>query len=265
MDTQQLLRVAQQAAKQAGTLILKHYKTDVDIQTKSDNSPVTEADIEASKTLMNYLQQETEYPVVSEETPIPETDYETYWIIDPIDGTRGFINHTDMFAVHVCLIHKQQPVVAVVYKPVGDEMYYATKNNGAYQVINDKTQEMRVSKKPLTESRHVITANEPRKSEFSKWSKTLNIPHTVHTGSYGLQSATIARGDAEIQTESRAYPHAWDCAPTILLIEEAGGKVTDKKGATIPLRSSQAGKRINILATNGVVHEDMLTRLEPYA
>jgi 3'(2'), 5'-bisphosphate nucleotidase len=137
-------------ASDAGHIIMSH-RGKVDPTRKADNSFVTKADLEASRFIMKKLQALTpDIPVVSEEEPLSDNrkivaNNETFWMIDPLDGTNSFIDGHDGFGVHIALIHKGNPVMGVVYFPAAEEgrgkMYYTGNNGKAYSKVNGKTPE----------------------------------------------------------------------------------------------------------------------------
>jgi len=125
-------------AHKAGDAIMSIYEKDFSIEYKDDSSPLTQADIEANNIICNYLQKNyPEIPILSEESKqIPYVDrknWEYYWCVDPIDGTKEFIKKNGEFTVNIALIHKNNPVLGVVYAPVLDLMYYAKEKEGAFR------------------------------------------------------------------------------------------------------------------------------------
>lgn len=138
---EKLLNLAIEAALRAGEAILKIYNdptSHLDIERKADDSPLTQADKEAHKTIVNLLEN-TSYPVLSEEGM--HTDYEkrqqwkTFWIVDPLDGTKEFIKRNGEFTVNIALISEGSPVLGVIYVPVKKELYYGSLENGAYKAL----------------------------------------------------------------------------------------------------------------------------------
>ncbi len=130
--------IAVEASLKAGKEILTVYKSaDFSITTKSDNSPLTLADKKAHATIVELLSQ-TNLPVLSEEgTDIPyETrkNWEYFWLVDPLDGTKEFINRNGEFTVNIAIIHKDTPVLGVIYVPVTKDLYFGNREIGAYKV-----------------------------------------------------------------------------------------------------------------------------------
>ena len=129
------------AALQAGKAILEIYHSgDFDIEIKGDNSPLTKADTASHNVIMSYLET-TNIPVLSEEgRDIPyqdRKDWKQLWIVDPIDGTKEFIKRNGEFTVNIALIENQKPIIGVIFVPVTGELYFSSKELGAFKVAVD--------------------------------------------------------------------------------------------------------------------------------
>ena len=137
----QLLHTAITAALQASKAILEIYHSGVlDLELKGDNSPLTRADTASHNVIMSYLET-TGIPVLSEEgrdIPYQERkDWKQLWIVDPIDGTKEFIKRNGEFTVNIALIENQRPLIGVIFVPVTGELYFSSKEIGAYKVTVD--------------------------------------------------------------------------------------------------------------------------------
>ncbi len=137
MKDGKILLTALMAAVDAGKAILEVYRTDFDIITKKDQSPLTLADQKSHQIIMGQLK-EFNIPILSEEGR--EIPYETrkqwkkLWIVDPLDGTKEFIKRNDEFTVNIALVENHRPVLGVIYLPVKDVLYYAEENLGAFRM-----------------------------------------------------------------------------------------------------------------------------------
>jgi 3'(2'), 5'-bisphosphate nucleotidase len=134
----QLLHTAIIAALQAGKAILEIYHSGAfDIELKEDNSPLTKADTASHNVIMSYLTK-TDIPVLSEEgrdIPYKERkDWKQLWIVDPIDGTKEFIKRNGEFTVNIALVENQKPIIGVIFVPVTGELYFSSKELGAFKV-----------------------------------------------------------------------------------------------------------------------------------
>lgn len=142
MDRKKMLRIAIKAAIDAGQAILEVYRTDFDVQTKEDQSPLTLADRRSHKIISDYLTP-LDIPVLSEEGREIEyetrKDWERLWVVDPLDGTKEFVKRNDEFTVNIALVENQMPTLGVIFLPVNDTLYFAEKAIGAYR-LDDATQ-----------------------------------------------------------------------------------------------------------------------------
>jgi 3'(2'), 5'-bisphosphate nucleotidase len=225
-----------QVAKAAGEKILEIYITDFTINNKTDNTPLTCADLAADELIKRLLKELTPHiPILSEESkPIPylqRKNWQTYWLVDPLDGTKEFINHTDEFSVNIALVHKHQAIMGLIYNPVKKCAYYAIKGSGAfYSQENEAAQMIHVSKK---RRQKIILAGTHAKFSAEMEGFVKNLSLTTHgyemikMGS-SLKSCLIAQGVADIY--ARLGPTSeWDTAAAQCIVEEAGGLITNTR------------------------------------
>ncbi|HLD40505.1 MAG TPA: 3'(2'),5'-bisphosphate nucleotidase CysQ [Candidatus Nanoarchaeia archaeon] len=242
------LEVAQHLAVQAGNAILPIYYGAMDIVTKPDNTPVTNADVLANRIILEGINKA--FPldgIVSEELETIEGD--RCWYIDPIDGTRGFIEHTDQFAVHIGLAVEENAVLGIVYKPIAKEMYYAVKDHGAYrsspyhnpQQIHVREHENLIAAMDLGDS---------RSSKYQTLEKMLPIKRTIISGSEGLRVMKVAEGIADLHAV--VNPNGcgtWDVCGPQAIAEEAGAHISYTNGQPI-LYSRQRKLGKTFMVTN---------------
>ena len=131
------------AVKKSGEAILEIYETDFNVEVKGDNSPLTAADRAANEVLMEYVSHYTpSIPVISEENKeVPYEDrasWDTFWLIDPLDGTKEFIKKNGEFTVNIALIEKGEPVLGVVYQPTTNVFYVGFSNEGTWKIDSDE-------------------------------------------------------------------------------------------------------------------------------
>lgn len=255
----ELLTLARTGAKKAGDVIVSHYGTDA-FELKGDNSPVTKADTEANDILMTTLR-ESGISILSEEdaerTALP---YPTrVWIIDPLDGTKGFLNHTDDFSVMIALLENGRPVLAVVYAPVLKMLFYAMKDGGSF--IEDETgvRQLRVSDRVAPNLRGLVSVNHATPYMFDVCTK-LAVKETIAVGSVGIKSGYIANDLSDFYVNRGALGE-WDvCAPELILTE-AGGTVTDEHGEPLCYGNEDHRIKHGIVFSNGACHDAVLTAL----
>lgn len=230
-------------AKQAGKAILSHYQTGEPYRIKSDQSPVTAADMQADQLLQAGLQCLTpNIPILSEESEAimmrAQLSPAQYWLIDPLDGTREFIAGTDEFTVNIALMEQDQAVRGVVYAPVLQWAYFAVQGQGAYKQQVDEhpvriQTRRRVADTPLkiTLSRHHHVDE-----KLARFLRTTEIAdENIHLAPHGsaLKFGLVAEGMMDI------YPRfgttaIWDTAAGQCILEAAGGQLLGEQGS--PLR-----------------------------
>lgn len=215
-------------AKQAGEAIMQVYEKDFSVEFKSDASPLTEADKEAHNLIVAGLLELGQkngvgIPVLSEEgkgIPYSERkDWEYFWLVDPVDGTKEFIKKNGEFTVNIALIYKDEPVLGVVYAPALNVTYWAKKNQGAFkdgQKLPLKTSEQRDTYKVVASRSHMSEETK----QFIETIETSKDKELVSIGS-SLKICLVAEGEADI------YPRLgptmeWDTGAAHAIVNEAG-------------------------------------------
>ncbi|KDN28575.1 3'(2'),5'-bisphosphate nucleotidase CysQ [Vibrio fortis] len=231
-DLSHLLPSVIEVARSAGQLILEIYeKKDYEEYTKSDDTPVTSADLAAHKLISQRLSELTpDIPVLSEEAADisleKRSQWDRYWLVDPLDGTQEFIARSGDFATIIALIEHNKPVMGVVYGPVSGVTYYAYDGKGAWKIpdLNDsvkiKTHRHELPNQPIAMAisrRQDINRITSRMSP--KWNYDL-----VPLGSAALKACLVAEGAVDCYL--RLGPTGeWDTAATQCIVEEAGGRI----------------------------------------
>lgn len=213
----------------AGDAILKVYEkfNSTQVSYKSDHSPLTDADLESNDIITSALKQMfPEIPVISEESLIPEYSvrkkYKSFWLLDPLDGTQGFIRKTGEFAINLALIQHNHVVAGCIYVPVQQKISYASRGNQAFSYQNGTETLMQVSHFLKNQSKlRVLQSRHHKDPETAVWISNLQNPELMTTGG-SLKFLKIASGEADY------YPRLsnimeWDTAAGHIIIEEAGG------------------------------------------
>jgi 3'(2'), 5'-bisphosphate nucleotidase len=215
-------------AKQAGIAIMDVYKKDFDVEFKADESPLTEADKQAHLIIEAGLKKldeinGTNIPLLSEEgkniSSAERKDWEYFWLVDPVDGTKEFVKKNGEFTVNIALIHKDTPVLGVVYAPALDTMYWSKEGQGAFkdgQKLPLKTAEQRDTYKVVASRSHMS----PETQEYIDAIKTDKEKELISIGS-SLKICLVAEGEADI------YPRLgptmeWDTGAAHAVVLEAG-------------------------------------------
>src|SRR5688572_8213970 len=185
MELKPLLKLALQASMSASKEIMEVYNSnDFQTEAKGDNSPLTLADRKAHQAIVSILQS-SNLPILSEEgknVPYEERkNWSTFWMVDPLDGTKEFIKRNGEFTVNIALIEKQIPILGVVTVPVMGEEYYAAKGIGAFLKVDDKITTL-LKRKPIDlkhDSLRVVASRSHMNEETQKFIGELNNPQLV--------------------------------------------------------------------------------------
>jgi 3'(2'), 5'-bisphosphate nucleotidase len=233
----------------AGEILKQFYLSDQDVAVsrKSDNSPITEADLAANDFIINGLNRITpRLPIVSEEMEaiqFVDPSSGRYWLIDPLDGTREFIEKTGEFTINIGLIEADKAIFGVIYAPMKDCFYIGGRNVMPFMLVNGKKTTLKC--RPL-QSEIVAAISRRRARGAMDFLAQSSLVQQFGVGTVTLGSALklthIARGEADI------YPclgptGEWDTAAGQAIVEAAGGAVVDLQGR--PLRYGLSPDRIN--------------------
>ena len=259
-------------ARKAGAAVLEHYAREIISEDKigvdERSEPVTEADREASRIIVKGLSERFSADAVLSEEEIDESEgrlaSDRVWIIDPIDGTAGFIKKDGDFAVQIGLAEKGDPIVGVVYLPAHQTLYFASKGNGAFAVKHDRTPvPLNVSRETDLRRMNIAVSRDHRSPKMSRIISDLGLRREIGRGSVGVKIGMIAEQECDLYIHLSHRTKFWDtCAPQIIL-EEAGGKVTDLFGSEFRYDLGNVMNLNGIVATNGVSHEQVIARLTP--
>lgn len=230
MDTeknfnQEFIDKINKIAIDAGKKIMAIYEMDFEVYEKSDESPLTEADLASHHHIINELAAlKTRFPVLSEESDDTiwndRKSWTTYWLIDPLDGTKEFIKKNGEFSVNIALIHENEPVLGVVYAPALDVLYFASKTIGAWKTEAGETKRIYVSEKVATPLRVVGSRSHQSNSMLEYLNQYSNFD-MIPMGS-SLKICLVAEGKADL------YPRLgptceWDTAAAHAVVNAAGG------------------------------------------
>ena len=230
-------------AVQAGLIINTYYKTNLKVSFKDNKSPLTEADIASNKLIIDSLfKLNSDIPILSEETLVDwhlRKDWYKYWLIDPLDGTKEFINQNDDFTVNIALIENNKPVLGIIYAPALSLLYYGSLDNGSYKLNSVKelkslsqSVKIRCKKKNKSDKINVIGSKSHFNQEVETWTKKNFINFDIIKKGSSLKFCEIAEGKADI------YPRfgptsEWDIAAGNIILSEAGGSIESIDGKKI--------------------------------
>ena len=212
----------------AGEAILEVYNNpdiSADVDYKADDSPLTKADLAANAIIVEELKKlEPQYPILSEEEKHQSYEtrkgWDTFWLVDPLDGTKEFINRNGEFTVNIALIKQGKPVLGVIYVPVKDITYWA-KENKAFKIVNGKSTQLSVNN--AMGNRIAVRSKSHASEEEEVVLNRYDVTDSISVGS-SLKFCMVAEGRADIY-----YRHGptmeWDTGAGQAIVQGAGGKV----------------------------------------
>ncbi len=254
---------------QTAAVILKSYyrgsNEDLDVLDKS-GGPVTAADRAVDKHILDGIQtmcgESCGY--LTEETYQAgdlELAQDWVWIIDPLDGTRDFIDKTGEYAIHIALTYKHRPVLAVVTIPESDRLYAAIEGGGTWLITADGVRTpVKVSRGKQITDLVVVASRNHRNDELVSLLARLPCQQQLEVGSIGCKIAAILehRADVYVSLSGKSAPKDWDFAAPELVLTEAGGKFTHADGSWPLYNYDDVSQWGCLIASNGEWHEDLL-------
>jgi 3'(2'), 5'-bisphosphate nucleotidase len=265
---QDLINTLIKTAKLAGQAALEYYNsTDLEItqkDNKSEDSPLTKADLTSEKVILENLEI-FDYGILSEETD-KENDRlnkDYVWIIDPLDGTKDFIQKTDEFTVMIGLAHKGQVEMGVVYQPANDTIYFAEKGKGAFKQVGEtQPEQIYVSTRNNFSEMKMIASRNHLSDSVTNLANKLGIKDFVKCGSAGLKICKIAEGLADIYPSFTDKTFEWDVCAADIILSEAGGKLTSTKGKVFIYNKEKTNNEFGYLASNNQIHTTLVEEVK---
>lgn len=218
-----------QIAHDAGQKIMEIYASEFAITHKDDNTPLTEADLAAHNCIVKGLKTLTpDLPILSEESAaIPfdvRSQWTTYWLVDPLDGTREFIKRNGEFTVNIALIEDHKPVLGVIFTPVSGVCHYACRGYGAFK-HDPGTNPVAIHTRKNRQDVIVVAGSRSHRGDsLNRFLENVG-PHEISSMGSSLKSCLVAEGKVDVYP--RLGPTSeWDTAAAQCIVEEAGGRVT---------------------------------------
>lgn len=266
------LEAAIALARKAGKAILEHYSSDIISEHKigvdNRSEPVTAADREASRIIVEGLEELFRGDAILSEEEADKLDERLsntrVWFIDPIDGTAGFIKKDGDFAVQIGLAENGVAVLGVVLQPAWDLLYYASQGAGSFMASRSNPPiRLRVSDKTNFAEIDIAVSRDHRSPKMSRIVRELGLRKEVERGSVGVKVGMIAEQTCDLYIHLSHRTKFWDtCGPQVIL-EEAGGRLTDLFGNAMRYDLSNVQNLNGILASNGAIHGSAVERLRP--
>lgn len=267
---QRELSVAIHLAREAGASILAHYDKPLRVEQKShddDVEPVTQADRIANELIVNGLKKE--FPsdgMLAEESVDTERrlSKSRVWMVDPLDGTNGFIDGNGDFAVQIGLVEDGEPVVAVVYVPLSGVLYRAVIGSGSWlEGPQRETERVNVSDRQTFATMRLAASRSHRSPRMNKVVQRFGFREEVQRGSVGIKIGLLVEQECDVYIHLSPRTKQWDtCAPQLILTE-AGGGITDLFGRPLNYNVKDVNNRNGLVASNGVSHALIIETLAP--
>jgi 3'(2'), 5'-bisphosphate nucleotidase len=241
MNLNELINPIVDLAVDAGKAILEVYATDFDVQVKGDESPLTQADLASHHCIVRGLGVLTpDIPIISEEEGLPSFaergQWQRYWLIDPLDGTKEFVNRNGEFTVNIALIDSNRPIFGVVHVPVQDKTYIGCEGHGSELREGGSTTSISVAAVSGDPVR-IVGSRSHRGSSLDAFLAKVGESDMLPMGS-SLKFCVVAEGRADI------YPRLgltseWDTAAAQAVVEQAGGKVLELDGKPLSYNAKE--------------------------
>ena len=272
---EEILSVVRSLGWGAAAILRSYYRGEPDaagavrsleIQDKKEG-PVTAADLAVNHYVLSkleavfgtenfgYLSEET-YKAQAAPEPLP---HDWVWILDPLDGTRDFIDKTGEYAFHLALTYQGRPMLTVVACPELEKLYYATLGGGAFVETPDGSQPVRVSTQDNLASLTLVASRTHRDDRFNQLLKQLPCQDQLFVGSVGGKIAAIVdqRAEVYISLSGKSAPKDWDMAAPELILTEAGGRFTHADGSPLRYNQGDVSQWGCLIASNGVCHDQL--------
>ena len=251
------LKIAIEASKAAAEIIKKYYQGNFQVEIKNDQTPVTEVDIQAEKIIKEIiLNAFPDHGFYGEETNRENHDSDFLWLVDPIDGTKGFVRGYPFFSTQIALMHKSQIILGVSNAPIFEEIIFAELGKGSW-IDNHRT---KVSKTSKIESSTISTGNLKSLALSEKWSNFGKIVSRIdrirgYGDFYHYHLLATGKIDAVIESDVNIL----DVAALSIIISESGGVFTDLNGKKPDLNIK------SILAANPILHPEIKSHLDGHS
>lgn len=243
------INILKTAAYTAGRILLEAYAGEYQTAFKEDASPVTSADVASQQAIVAQLKHAyPQIPIVAEEEGLSiDPSWTTYFLIDPLDGTKEFIAKTDEFAVLIAYVEKGDLHQAIVYAPVLKRMFYGHRGHGAFEFVDNHWKTLKVSDR-VTNGTVLVSRFHKNKAFMDALEEQAGISVIRECGS-ALKGCLIAAGEAELYLRW-GNTYKWDTAAMQLLVEEAGGMVTQVDGSPMVYDLNQLLNDKGIIVSN---------------
>ncbi len=257
------LESAKRLAVEAGLEILKFYKGNFEVEEKNEDgriSPLTSADIAANNLIIDGLKKFT-YPILSEESKddLSRFNSEYVWIVDPLDGTKNFLERKGEFTVNISLVKDHEPIIGVIYVPLTKTLFFAAAGKGAFIAFEGKTTRIKVSDKENLSEMILVNSINHKQPALDHIAPLFKKQFSVGSS---LKGCLVAEGKADVYI--RFGPTSeWDICAMKIIITESGGRMTFIDGKEIRFNRKDI-RNYGFIACNKKVHGKILLAVKPY-
>ena len=231
------------------------------LKNKNNNDPVTLADLEVNKLIINRINQKyraTNWEILSEENFKIESNFNNnvdwLWVLDPLDGTKDFIQGTQNYAMHLALNYKRRPFIGIVLIPERDELWISYAEKLWCEKRDGSIQKQNLSKTNILKEMTIVTSKNHRNKKLNDLIEKINFKKTIVMGSIGCKVASIIRGDSDIyialSLPGKSAPKDWDFAAPEAILKAAGGCITNIDNEDLVYGSTDLKHSGIIIASN---------------
>ena len=261
------IRIATELAKAAGKIVMQYYDQDYRVDMKKENEPVTQADRASNEFITSQLLQNfPEDGILAEESKdnLTRLSKRRVWLVDPMDGTREFIDKIGEFSIMVGLVEDGHPILGVVYQPTTGILYSAAQKLGSFISKNGEQRRLRVSELISIPEMTMVVSRSHRAAIVDKMKNALGLRKEVSSGSVGLKVGLMVENKCDLYLHPNSKTKEWDtCAPEIIL-QEAGGQITDCWGEGLRYNKQNVYNDKGFVASNGRCHSQILNTISPF-
>ncbi len=262
-------QAAREIALEAAHVVAGWYDRGAKVEWKGEDDPVTEADRDANELILDRLS--ARFPgdsILSEEShdDLSRLESDRLWVVDPLDGTKDFVNRTGDFAVMIGLVTGGEPRVGAVCAPLGMRLWHGEVGQGALlETDAGVPRALKVTETRDTSAMRLVVTRSHRYPQIDEVCRVLGISEERPLGSVGLKVGAIAAGDADLYAHISIGTKEWDTAAPTAILAAAGGVVTDAYGVPLAYNQRDVMRRRGVVASNGVVHDEIIALLAPIA
>lgn len=261
------LATAKELALEAGRIVLRYYDQDIEVGLKKEKEPVTQADKDSNTFITTELA--NVFPddgILAEESKddLSRLNRQRIWIIDPMDGTKEFIDKVGQFAVMIGLAEDGIPTLGVVYQPTTGMMLLAVRGQGAHLVIDGQKRQVHVSDVQDIPDMRLVVSRSHRSHLVDSIRNSLEIKKEVASGSVGLKVGLLIQQQSDLYIHPNSKTKEWDTAAPQIILEEAGGTITDCWGNPLKYNKENVYNDKGFIASNGKRHTEIIETIEPF-